>query len=217
MNQPSTSLFEKDLEGLEQRKRGLLLNSLAGFRPAILVGTCSEGGGLNLAIFNSLIHFGANPALWGLVLRPEPLERDTFRNILYNKSYTLNYVTTALRDQAHQCSAKHDRHVSEFEACGIKPEFIGGCKAPFVAEAVVKIQMEYVTEIPVPLNDTTIMIGKPVAIHMQTDMLCDDGFVDLSKARTLGCQGLDAYIETRLLDRFEYAHAGQASIRKKEG
>ena len=58
-------IFKKeDLEQLEQHYRRTFVNSLAGFRQAILVGTISSEGNTNLAIFNSLIHLGANPSLF---------------------------------------------------------------------------------------------------------------------------------------------------------
>ena len=59
-------LNKEDIAQLEQRYRTAFVNSLAGFRQAVLVGSKSVAGHENLAIFNSLIHLGANPALFGL-------------------------------------------------------------------------------------------------------------------------------------------------------
>ena len=67
---------KKEIEQLEQRYRTAFINSLAGFRQAVLVGTKSVDGNTNLAIFNSLIHLGANPALFGLMSRPGSVQRD---------------------------------------------------------------------------------------------------------------------------------------------
>ena len=72
-------IFKKeDLEQLEQHYRRTFVNSLAGFRQAVLVGTISSEGNTNLAIFNSLIHLSANPSLFGLISRPNIVQRDTF-------------------------------------------------------------------------------------------------------------------------------------------
>ena len=35
--------------------------------------------------------------------------------------------------------------------------------------------------------------------------IANDGFVDLERANTLSCSGLDAYYEARLIQRFSYA------------
>ncbi|MBK6507064.1 MAG: hypothetical protein IPG02_15700 [Ignavibacteria bacterium] len=59
-----------EIEQLDQGYRRAFINSLAGFRQVVLVGTKSADGITNLAIFNSLIHLGANPALFGLMSRP---------------------------------------------------------------------------------------------------------------------------------------------------
>jgi flavin reductase (DIM6/NTAB) family NADH-FMN oxidoreductase RutF len=65
------------------------MNSLAGFRQAVLIGTRSVDEKTNLAIFNSLIHLGPNPALFGLMSRPDSVQRDILQNILETKEYTL--------------------------------------------------------------------------------------------------------------------------------
>jgi hypothetical protein len=35
--------------------------------------------------------------------------------------------------------------------------------------------------------------------------IANDGFVDLERANTLSCSGLDAYYEARLIQRLSYA------------
>ncbi|MBM3428665.1 MAG: flavin oxidoreductase, partial [Bacteroidetes bacterium] len=59
-----------DLVDLEQRYRANLINSVAGFKCLHLVGTQSEKGNLNLSLFSSYFHLGADPALFGIVVRP---------------------------------------------------------------------------------------------------------------------------------------------------
>jgi hypothetical protein len=61
---------KETLTQYDSRFRATFINSLAGLKQAILIGTKSKEGSTNLAIFNSLIHIGANPALWGFICRP---------------------------------------------------------------------------------------------------------------------------------------------------
>ena len=73
------------IDSLEVRYRATLINSLTGVRPAVLVGTRSGSGNNNLAIFNSLVHIGADPPLNGLLLLAGVLEKapaSTRRGIL---------------------------------------------------------------------------------------------------------------------------------------
>lgn len=198
-------IHKEDLDNLEQRYRTALINSLAGFRQAVLVGTTSTDGYTNLAIFNSLIHLGANPALFGLINRPDSVQRDTLQNIMETKEYTLNYIRSEQYKKAHQTSARYDKQISEFEKVGFEPFYHPHCKAPFVKEAVVKIAMKLEDIIPIRLNGTILIAGSITQIDMEDSMLGNDGFVDLSKADVLLSQGLDAYFISKLIGRLPYA------------
>ena len=52
-------LTRDDIAQFAQRYRTAFVNSLAGFRQAVLVGTKSGDNNSNLAIFNSLIHLAS--------------------------------------------------------------------------------------------------------------------------------------------------------------
>ncbi|WP_018621295.1 flavin reductase family protein [Spirosoma luteum] len=193
------------LNDLEQRYRVTLINSLAGFKQAVLIGTRSLEGQTNLALFNSLIHIGSNPALYGFICRPDTVQRDTLNNILATNEFTLNYVKTSDLEKAHQTSARYDTGVSEFAAVGFTEQFSAASRAPFVQEAVVKIAMTFADKIPIPLNGTLLIIGSIQHIEVDDSVVGDDGFVDLERADVLACSGLDAYYSAQLLSRLTYA------------
>ena len=199
-------IFKKDdIEQFEQRYRTAFVNSLAGFRQAVLIGTKSVDGDTNLAIFNSLIHLGANPALFGLINRPDSVERHTLQNIIDTKEYTLNYVGAVYYKKAHQTSARYEKVISEFDEVGFKEIYHPFCKAPFVEEAIVKIAMKLEDISPIPLNGTVLIIGSIVQVEMDASMIRPDGFVELSEAEILISQGLDAYFVSKKLGRLPYA------------
>lgn len=124
-----------DIIEMGQRYRTAFIHCLAGFRQAVLVGTKSANGQPNLAIFNSLIHLGANPATFGLLSTPDTVPRDTLQNILDTHAYTLNFVQAAQYQTAPQTSARYEKGVSEFEAVGFVPVYSPGSDAPFVEDA----------------------------------------------------------------------------------
>lgn len=66
---------------LPSRYRANLINKVSGFKPANLIGTKSKSGQTNLAVFNSVVHIGANPPYLGFILRPTTVERHTYENI----------------------------------------------------------------------------------------------------------------------------------------
>ena len=196
---------KKEIEQLEQRYRTAFINSLAGFRQAVLVGTKSVNDNTNLAIFNSLIHLGANPALFGLISRPDKVQRDTLQNIMDTKEYTLNFIKAEQYKKAHQTSARYDKGVSEFEKVGFVPLYHSGCQAPFVEEAVVKIAMKLEESIPIALNGTVLIIGSITQVDINDGIVGGDGFVNLSALEVLISQGLDAYFVSSEIGRLPYA------------
>lgn len=198
-------LTKEAIEKLEQRYRTAFVNSLAGFRQAVLVGTRSKDRYSNLAIFNSLIHLGANPALLGLLSRPDIVQRDTMQNIMDTKQYTLNFIRASQYKKAHQTSARYERNISEFEEAGFKESYHSSCFAPFVEDAVVKIAMKFEDRIPIPLNGTVLLIGSIIEVDIEGSMVGPDGFVALSEAEVLISQGLDAYFISKAVGRMPYA------------
>lgn len=198
-------LKKEGIEQLEQRYRTTFINSLAGFRQAVLVGTRSADGFTNLAIFNSLIHLGANPSLFGLINRPDSVQRHTLQNILETKEYTLNYIRAAQYEKAHQTSARYDRDISEFDKAGFTASYHPCCRAPFVEEAIVKIAMKFEESIPIPLNGTILIIGSIIQVDIDASLVGPDGFVALSEAEVLLSQGLDAYFVSKAVGRLPYA------------
>lgn len=194
-----------DIKLLEKQVRVHLINSLGGFKSVALVGTKSESGNLNLAIFSSVFHLGANPPLVALIFRPSPPERDTLRNIIGTGFYTLNHINEAIYQKAHQTSARYDSEVSEFEAVGLTPEFKNDFQAPFVKESVIQLGMALKEKVDITINNTTMIIGEIVQIYVPEDCLFEDGFIDIEKANTITCSGLDSYHKTIRLDRLSYA------------
>ncbi len=198
-------LNKENIEQLESRYRTSFINSLAGFRQAVCVGTKSKEGVSNLAIFNSLIHLGADPALYGLISRPHTVQRDTLQNILDTSVYTLNYLHYLEYEKAHQTSARYAGHVSEFDQVGLKEIYHPSFDAPFVESALVKIAMNLEDTLPIPQNNTLLIVGRIAHIELEDKWVGNDGFVRLSEAGVLICQGLDAYFVSESVGRLPYA------------
>ncbi len=196
---------KNEIEQYEQRYRTAFINSLSGFRQAVLVGTKSADDYSNLAIFNSLIHLGATPALLGLISRPGTVQRDTLQNIIETKEYTLNFVKAEHYKKAHQTSARYATRISEFEEVGFNEFHLPGCRAPFVEGAIVKMAMKFEESIPITLNGTVLIIGSVMQVELDDSLIGQDGFVNLSNADVLISQGLDAYFVTNEIGRLPYA------------
>jgi len=194
-----------DLIQMEQRKRAHLINSVGGFKSVCLIGTVDLTGQTNLAIFSSIVHIGANPPLISFIMRPDSVERHTLANILETGAYTINHLNESIYKQAHQSSARYPKEISEFEATGLSAEFKANCKAPFVKESNVQLELEFKQRIDLTINNTIMIIGEIKNIYFPEDCMQEDGFLDIEKAGTITCSGLDSYHLSKSIARLPYA------------
>jgi len=183
----------KSLDELDKIFRINLINSCSGYKSANLIGTKSNEGQPNLAIFSSVIHMGSNPPLLGFILRPTTVARHTYANIRETGRYTINHVSIAVAEKAHHTSAKYGPETSEFEITGLKEEYKGDFQAPFVKDSPVQMAMQFVEEHYIETNETRLVIGEIMELYLKEDLLGADGFVDLSKGQVASICGLDGY------------------------
>lgn len=197
------SMTADEIAKAEKLFRTKFINSLAGIRQVVLIGTKSNDGQENLAIFNSIIHLGAHPPLFGFISRPDSVERDTLRNIEETESYTLNFMHKKWLNEAHQTSARYSKEVSEFEAVSLTPEYLENCFAPFVNEAEIKVELKLKQILDIEINKTIMVIGQIEGLHLPEDRLAEDGLVDPTDLLLSG--GLDAYYNCEFLAQLPYA------------
>lgn len=205
MPQTLSHFNQSKLLEMDSRKRANFINSLTGFKSIGLIGTKNKDGIENLAIFNSFVHIGANPALLGFVSRPDPHLRHTVVNIVETLHYTVNHITEDIYQQAHQTSARYAADVSEFDACGLNPEFKDNFYAPFVKESKIQIALELKEIIDIKTNNTRLVIGEIIGIYFPEANLDEDGYLDLEKSGSIAGSGLDGYHKTNQLGRLSYA------------
>ncbi len=194
-----------EIKAMQRLYRINLMNGITGYKSANLIGTKSEAGIENVAVFSSVTHFGSNPALIGFVLRPHTVPRNTYENILETGYYTINHINKGIIEEAHHSSAKYDASVSEFEQTGLMPEYLDDFMAPFVAESSIKLAMKFEQAIPVELNATILVLGSVEAVYLPEILIEEDGFLDLNAAQTVAIGGLDSYHLPNQLQRLPYA------------
>lgn len=194
-----------DLAEMDKLARVQLANSLPGPKPISLVATIDSSGQTNLAPFSTVTHLGSSPALIGLISRPDIVERHTLSNILQTHSYTINHIHPGILPQAHQCSARYPREASEFTATGLTPHFHPGITAPFVAESRFRFALELVETIPIPSNNTLLIVGHVTLIQLHGEHLSPDGSLDLTALGSMASTALDTYFELTHPIRLPYA------------
>ena len=200
--------FEQ-IMNMEKQERVHFANSLGGFKSVGLIGTKNKNNQTNLAIVDSILHIGSNPPLFGIVFRPGVVERHTLENILETGFYTINHITEKIHKQAHQTSARYDRACSEFDVTGLIPEYKNDFFAPFVKDSNVKLAMEFKEKVTLSINNTVLIIGEVKDVYFPQNCLQKDGFLDIEKAESITCSGLDSYHKTTRISRLSYAKANK--------
>lgn len=197
-----------NLQGIEQMNRVerlKLINAISGIKAANLIGSRNEDGQENLAIFNSVVHLGSDPAMLGFILRPTgEVPRHTYENILVTGEFTINHVNSEIAQRAHYTSAKFPKEISEFKACGLTQLYIPEFSAPFVKESKIRIGMRYLQDYLLP-NDTRMIVGKVEHLFISDYAFDDHGELDLNALDSIGTGGLNKYYKLQPLDRFPYA------------
>ena len=205
-----------EIKTFESRKRARLINCLTGHKSANLVGTKNTQGATNLSIVSSAVHIGADPALMGIVFRPDQTPRHTLNNIRATKVCTLNHISEELVINGHQTSARYPENISEFDEVQLTPEVLKDFKAPFVKESKLKIALKLVREIDIVENGTHFLLFAIEGVYFPQDILEEDGHLNLYKINTASITGLDGYSSPKKLGRLTYAKPGSFSNWLKE-
>jgi flavin reductase (DIM6/NTAB) family NADH-FMN oxidoreductase RutF len=182
-----------------------LINSCTGYKSANLIGTVSEKGIYNVAIFSSITHLGSDPALLSFIVRPTTVPRDTYKNIMDNKIFTVNHVYFDNIKDAHHTSARYPSIISEFDMTGLEKEFIDDFKAPYVKSSKIKLGCKFINKYEIKENNTLLIVAEINDIYCDNNIIQEDGWLSLDKAKTVTINGLDGYALPALLDRFKYA------------
>ena len=194
-----------EIAELNNRYRNNLINSISGYKSANLIGTISKTGTTNLAVFNSIVHLGSNPALLGFILRPTTVPRHSFSNMKENGVFTVNHIAKNQIEAAHHSSAKYPEEISEFDQTELNPVYKNDFAAPFVEGAPVQIACRYVNDYLIEENDTRLVVGAIEGVFIDDKMILDDGWVQLDLGEVVTINGLDGYALPQLIERFPYA------------
>ena len=197
-------LTAPDIAAMASQARALLINSLPGYKSAMLVGTSDAEGQTNLAIVSSHFHLGSSPPLLAMILRPSTgrSERHTLHNLLETRCWTLNGFTLDRAAQAHQTSAPYPKDQSEFDACGFEAEWLAEFNAPFIKSSPLQVGCLLREHHPLEINSTHLIIGEVHHLHYPETAQRNDGGLSLDTMGLVAVAGLDTYTQPEAGVRF---------------
>ena len=192
------------IQSLDKIYKINLINSCSGFKSANLLGSISEEGIANVAVFSSVTHLGSNPPTLGFILRPTTVPRDTYKNIKDAGIFTINHIYEDIIEDAHHTSAKYPKNVSEFDVTSLEEEYKGNFKAPFVKGSPVQMSMKFVEEVYISSNDVMLIVAKIQELYIHDELLQEDGLINLSKGNIATINGLDTYAIPKFKKQLSY-------------
>ena len=197
-------LAAPDIAAMASQARALLINSLPGYKSAMLVGTSDAEGQTNLAIVSSHFHLGYIPPLLAMILRPSTgnSERHTLHNLLEIQCWTLNGFSLDHAAQAHQTSAPYPKDQSEFDACGFEAEWLAEFNAPFIKGSPLQVGCLLREHHPLEINGTHMIIGEVQHLHYPETAQRNDGGLSLDTMGLVAVAGLDTYTQPEAGVRF---------------
>ena len=200
-------LSDTDIAAMAPQSRALLINSLPGYKSAMLVGTIDAAGKTNLAIVSSHFHLGSSPPLLAMILRPSSgnSERHSLHNLLETRRWTLNGFSLNHAAQAHQTSAPYPKAQSEFDACGFEEEWLAEFDAPFVKHSPLQIGCLLREHHPLSINGTHMIIGEVQHLRYPETAERSDGGLSLDAVGLVAVAGLDTYTQPDAGVRFAAA------------
>ena len=178
-------------------------NSLVIPRPIGWITSMDKDGVVNLApysFFNAVAYrpptvmFSA-----GHGTMEDDLLKDSQRNIEETGEFVHNFTTWDTREAMNQSSANLTKDVDEMALAGLTPEPSTLVKPPRVRESPITFECKLiqVLELPheKPEDRYTIVFGEVVGIHIDDDLITDEGLIDVAKLHPIARLGYSDYTE----------------------
>ena len=190
-----------------QRLHQLLLGAI-GPRPIAFASTLDADGNANLAPFSFFNVFSANPPI--LVFSPARSGRtgqskDTFNNAKAIPEVVINVVNYNMVHQMSLASSPYAPGVDEFIKAGFTP-LASEKVAPFrVAEAPVQFEckVNQIIELGQEGGAGNLIICEVVQLHIQEELLNENGLIDQHKIDLVARMGGDWYCRANTTSMFE--------------
>jgi len=145
--------------------------------PVVLV-TCADSVGKPNII--TLAWAGvvcSDPPMLGLGIRPH---RYSYRLIEDSREFVVNIPTENILRETDFCGEVSGKDVDKFRETGLTPEPAEKVKPPLIKECPVNI--ECVVRSKVPLGVHHLFLGEVVQVHVDQEILDEEGEIDFAKA-----------------------------------
>jgi len=175
----------------------LLLGAI-GPRPIAFASTVDIDGNPNLSPFSFFNVFGYNPTT--LIFSPsrrgrDNTTKDTFENVKVIQEVVINVVTYEMVNQVSLASTEYPKGVDEFVKAGFTKVPSEKVRPFRVKESPVQIECKVrdIIETGEGGGAANLIICEVLVMHINEQVLAEDGLIDQQKIRLVGRMGRDWY------------------------
>lgn len=177
----------------------LILGAVAP-RPIAFASTLDKKGNPNLSPFSFFNAFGVNPTT--LIFSPsrrgrDNTTKDTYENVKEVPEVVINVVTREIVEKANLSSTEFPRGVNEFLEAGLTMVPSVMVKPFRVKQSPVQFEckVRQVIETGDQGGAANLVICEILMIHVDDEVLDENGAIDPNKIRLVGRMGGDHYVE----------------------
>lgn len=185
----------------------LMLGGVAP-RPIAFASTVDKHGNPNLSPFSFYNAFGVNPST--LIFSPsrrgrENTTKDTYENLKKIPEVVLNAVTYDMVQQTSLSSTNYEAGVNEFVKSGLTPVKSVKVKPFRVKESPLQFECKVrdIIETGGKAGSANLVICEIVYIHVDEDILDEDGLINQDKIDLVGRLGRNYYVRASGAALFE--------------
>lgn len=142
----------------------------------------------------------SDPPMVGIGVRRE---RFSFAQIQALKCFTVNIPTVQMAESVDYCGVASGRDIDKFKARGLTPRRASTNPSPIVEECPLSLECDL--ENSVDLGSHVLFIGKVKAVQVTSELINNDGKLDLQQADLLAYAHGSYYSLGRSLGKFGYS------------
>jgi len=191
-------------------------------RPIGWITTLDADGVVNLAPYSQFNNLGYDPpyVMFSSGSRFEDGgPKDSARNAVLTGEFVCNMATWDLRDQVNTTAQMVPSDVDEAKMAGLEMVASNMVGPPRVKASPVQLECRYHATMTLPGNSidniTYVVVGEVVGVHINDDVITEDGKIDILKCRPLARMGYFDYMSVESV--FEMAPSGPNVERMRRG
>ena len=190
-------------------------------RPIGWITTVSRDGVVNLAPYSQFNNLGYDPpyVMFSAGSRPDGTRKDSVVNAVETGEFVCNMATWDLREAVNTSSQLVDPDVDEVALAGLETAPSRLVKPPRVAASPIHLECVFHNTMVLPGhtvdNVVHMVVGKVLGVHINDDVLTEDGRIDIARVRPLARMG---YFDYTAVDKvFTMAPTGPNIEARRKG